>query len=282
LLLALDFSTINQFWSPIESEIEMSLLVNRVALVTGAGRGIGRAIALAYAKEGARVVLTARTAGELDEVAGQIRKRGGTALALPADLSDRAVARQIVVDVEAAVGSIEILVNNAGIGSSLKPLPVVDFDDDFWDKTLAVNLTTPYLLCKAVLPGMLSRRWGRIINVASINGKIGSLHGAAYAATKHGLLGLTRTLAMEVAAQGITVNAICPGPVHTVMNDRRIEYDANRQGMAFEELEADLTPLRRRLEPDEIAPLAVYLASDGAATMVGQAINIDGGVLMTG
>jgi NAD(P)-dependent dehydrogenase (short-subunit alcohol dehydrogenase family) len=282
LLLALDFSTINRFWSPIESEIEMSLLVNRVALVTGAGRGIGRAIALAYAKEGARVVLTARTAGELDEVAGQIRKRGGTALALPADLSDRAVARQIVVDVEAAVGSIEILVNNAGIGSSSKPLPVVDFDDDFWDKTLAVNLTTPYLLCKAVLPGMLSRRWGRIINVASINGKIGSLHGAAYAATKHGLLGLTRTLAMEVAAQGITVNAICPGPVHTVMNDRRIEYDANRQGMAFEELEADLTPLRRRLEPDEIAPLAVYLASDGAATMVGQAINIDGGVLMTG
>jgi NAD(P)-dependent dehydrogenase (short-subunit alcohol dehydrogenase family) len=282
LLLALDFSTINRFWSPIESEIEMSLLVNRVALVTGAGRGIGRAIALAYAKEGARVVLTARTAGELDEVAGQIRKRGGTALALPADLSDRAVARQIVADVEAAVGSIEILVNNAGIGSSSKPLPVVDFDDDFWDKTLAVNLTTPYLLCKAVLPGMLSRRWGRIINVASINGKIGSLHGAAYAATKHGLLGLTRTLAMEVAAQGITVNAICPGPVHTVMNDRRIEYDANRQGMAFEELEANLTPLRRRLEPDEIAPLAVYLASDGAATMVGQAINIDGGVLMTG
>jgi NAD(P)-dependent dehydrogenase (short-subunit alcohol dehydrogenase family) len=282
LLLALDFSTINRFWSPIESEIEMSLLVNRVALVTGAGRGIGRAIALAYAKEGARVVLTARTAGELDEVAGQIRKRGGTALALPADLSDRAVARQIVVDVEAAVGSIEILVNNAGIGSSSKPLPVVDFDDDFWDKTLAVNLTTPYLLCKAVLPGMLSRRWGRIINVASLNGKIGSLHGAAYAATKHGLLGLTRTLAMEVAAQGITVNAICPGPVHTVMNDRRIEYDANRQGMAFEELEAGLTPLRRRLEPDEIAPLAVYLASDGAATMVGQAINIDGGVLMTG
>lgn len=260
----------------------MSLLFNRVALVTGAGRGIGRAIALAYAKEGARVVMTARTAGELDEVAGQIRNRGGTALALPADLSDRAVARQIVADVEAALGSIEILVNNAGVGSSSKPLPVVDFDDNFWDKTLAVNLTTPYLLCKAVLPGMLSRKWGRIINVASINGKIGSLHGAAYAASKHGLLGLTRTLAMEVAAQGITVNAICPGPVHTVMNDRRIEYDAKRQGMAFEELEADLTLLRRRLEPDEIAPLAVYLASDSAATMVGQAINIDGGLLMTG
>src|SRR3954452_3096525 len=245
----------------------MSLLLNRVALVTGAGRGIGRAIALAYAKEGARVALTARTAGELDEVAAQIRKQGGTALALPADLSDRAAARQIVADVEAAIGSIEILVNNAGIGSSAKPLAVVDYDDDFWDKTLAMNLTTPYLLSKAVLPGMLSRKWGRIINVASINGKIGGLHGAAYAASKHGLLGLTRSLAMEVAAQGITVNAICPGPVHTVMNDRRVEYDAKRQGLAFKELEANLTPLGRRLEPEEIAPLAVYLASDAAATM---------------
>jgi NAD(P)-dependent dehydrogenase (short-subunit alcohol dehydrogenase family) len=260
----------------------MSLLLNRVALVTGAGRGIGRAIALAYAKQGARVALTARTAGELDEVADQIRKRGGTALALPANLSDRAVARQIVAEVEAAIGSIEILVNNAGIGSSAKPLAIVDYDDDFWDKSLALNLTTPYLLCKAVLPDMLSRKWGRIINVASINGKIGGLHGAAYAASKHGLLGLTRTLAMEVAAQGITVNAICPGPVHTAMNDRRIEYDATRKGMAFEKLEAELTLLGRRLEPDEIAPLAVYLASDSAATIVGQAINIDGGVLMTG
>jgi ketoreductase len=133
-----------------------------------------------------------------------------------------------------------------------------------------------------VLPEMLSRKWGRIITIASVNGKIGSLHGAAYAASKHGVLGLTRTLAQEVAASGITVNAICPGPVHTVMNDRRIEYDAQRRGVAFNEQEASLTPLGRRLEPEEIAPLAVYLASDAAAAVVGQAINIDGGVLMTG
>lgn len=260
----------------------MKLLDQRVALVTGAGRGIGRAIAIAFAKEGANVALASRTASELDEVVTQIRDQGGTARAFPANLGDRDVPRRLVADVEAALGPVEILVNNAGIGSSSNPRPVAEFDDDFWDETLTVNLTIPYLLCKAVLPGMLARKAGRIINVSSINGKIGSMHGVAYAASKHGLLGLTRTLAMEVASQGIAVNAICPGPVHTVMNDRRIEYDANRRGVSLQELEAGITPMGRRLEPEEIAPLAVYLASDAAATVIGQAINIDGGILMTG
>jgi NAD(P)-dependent dehydrogenase (short-subunit alcohol dehydrogenase family) len=260
----------------------MKQLTNRVALITGAGRGIGRAIALAYAAEGAKVALAARSTGELDEVVGQIRAAGGTAMPFPVDLGDRAVPKRLVDEVQRTVGAVEILVNNAGLGSSSNPRPVVEFDDDFWDETLAINLTAPYLLCKAVLPGMLARRWGRIIMIASINGKIGSLHGAAYAASKHGVLGLMRTLAMEVAGQGIAVNAICPGPVHTVMNDRRIEYDARRRGVPVKDLEASLTPIGRRLEPEEIAPLAVYLATDAAAAVVGQALNIDGGVLMTG
>lgn len=258
----------------------MPKLQDRVALITGGGRGIGRAIALAFAAEVARVAVTARTGAELEEVVDQVRGRGGQALALTADLADPAAPRQVVQAVTKAFGPVEILVNNAGLGSSSNPRPVVDFDDAFWNLSLTVNLTAPYLLSKEVLPPMLARRRGRIINVASINSKVASLHGAAYAASKHGLLGLTRTLALEVARDGITVNAICPGPVHTVMNDRRIEYDARRRGVSFQEQEASMTPMGRRLEPEEIAPLAVYFASDEAASVTGQAWNIDGGMIM--
>jgi 3-hydroxybutyrate dehydrogenase len=258
----------------------MAKLQRRVALITGAGRGIGRAIALAFANEGARVALTARTASELDEVVGKIRSGGGEAVALTADLAAPGEPQRVIRDTEAALGPVEILVNNAGIGSSSNPKSVVNFDDGFWELSLHLNLTVPYLLSKAVLPGMLARHWGRIINVASINGKIPSLHGAAYAASKHGLLGLTRTLALEVAKDGITVNAVCPGPVHTIMNDRRLEYDAKRRGITFAELEQSLTPIGGRLEPEDVAPLAVYLASDEARMVTGQAMNVCGGVLM--
>ena len=259
----------------------MAKLQNRVALVTGGGRGIGRAIALAFAEEGARVAVTARSTAEVDEVVATSRKRGGQALALTADLSDGAAPRRVVQQVVDVFGPVEILVNNAGVGSSANPKPLIEFDDDFWELTMRLNLTAPYLLSKAVLPAMLAKRWGRVINVASINGKMGALHGAAYAASKHGLLGLTRTLAMEMAKDGITVNAICPGPVRTAMNDKRIAYDAQRRGVPVEELEATLTPMGRRLEPDEVAPLAVYFASDESQMVTGQAWNVCGGVLMT-
>jgi NAD(P)-dependent dehydrogenase (short-subunit alcohol dehydrogenase family) len=188
--------------------------------------------------------------------------------------------QSLVGRVQQALGPVDILVNNAGIGSSADPRPVVEYDDAFWDLTLAVNLTAPYLLCKAVLPGMVARTWGRIINVASINSRIPTLHGAAYVASKHGLLGLTRVLALETAKAGITVNAICPGPVHTVMNDKRVAYDAQRRGVSFAEQERSMTLLGRRIEPEEIAPLAVYLASEDARMMTGQALNLDGGICM--
>jgi NAD(P)-dependent dehydrogenase (short-subunit alcohol dehydrogenase family) len=260
----------------------MFSLKQHIALVTGAGRGIGRAIALALARQGARVAVTARTAAELDEVVGVIRREGGQAVPLAADLAAAGAAVQVFGHACQQLGPVDILVNNAGIGSSSNPRPIIDYDDDFWELTLRLNLTVPYLLCKAALPGMTERRFGRIINIASINGKVPSLHGAAYAASKHGLLGLTKTLALETAPDGITVNAICPGPVHTLMNDKRLVYDAERRGATVADLEKTLTPIGGRLEPDDIAPLAVYLASDEARTVTGQSWNIDGGVLMAG
>jgi len=258
----------------------MFSLQNRVALVTGAGRGIGRALAIALAQAGAKVGVTARTATELDEVVATVKAANGEAVPIVADLTQKDAPAKILAQITEKIGPVDILVNNAGIGSSSDPKPVAEFNDDFWELTLLLNLTVPYKLCKAVLPTMRAKQWGRIINIASINGKMPSLHGAAYAASKHGLLGFTRTLALEVARDGITVNAICPGPVHTIMNDKRLEYDAKRRGVTFEEIERSMTPIGGRLEPEDVAPLAVYLASTEARMVTGQAYNICGGVLL--
>jgi 3-oxoacyl-[acyl-carrier protein] reductase len=251
-----------------------------VALVTGAGRGIGRAAAAALAREGARVAVTARSQDELDSLVAEIRAAGGQALSLMADLSDRAAPPAVLRKVGEAWGPVEIMVNNAGIGSSQDPRPLVDYDDAFWDLTFAVNVTAPYLFTKLVLPGMIERRWGRVINIASINAKMASLHSAAYTASKHALAGMTKVAALEVAPYGVTVNAVCPGVVRSRMNDKRLEYDAKRLGVSFRQLETEASPLARRLEPDEIAPLVVFLAGDASRAINGQTINICGGRLM--
>ena len=256
-------------------------LSGRAALVTGAGRGIGRAIAVALAAEGVRVALGARTRSELDEAVRHIRAAGGEAAAFEGDLAQRSEPARLVAEVVRELGPVDILVNNAGVGSSANPKPVTDFDDDFWDLSLAVNLTAPYRLSRAVLPGMIERKHGRIITVASINSRRPSLHGAAYAASKHGVLGLMRTIAMETAADGVTANCICPGPVVSLMNDKRMEYDAKRLGRDLAEHERLQTPIGGRLVPEDIAPMAVYLASDAARMITGQAYNICGGLAMS-
>lgn len=250
------------------------------ALVTGAGRGIGRAIATQLAATGAKVAVTARTLEQLEDVVREITAAGGSALAIADDLSDRQAPQRIIKQVEAAWGPIEILINNAGIGSSSDPKPIVEFNDDFWDITFAVNVTAPYLLTKLVLPKMIAAGWGRIVNIASINASTPSLHGVAYTASKHAVAGLTKATAKEVAAHGITANAVCPGVTATEMNDRRLDYDAARLGKSLEELEAAASPLGRRLLPEEIAPLAVFLASHAAAGINGQCINVCGGTLI--
>ena len=261
--------------------MESLKLTDKTALITGASRGIGRSIALGFAAQGARVAVTARTEQDLDSLVQEIRASGREAVAIPADLMDLSTVPGLVGLAEKELGSLDILVNNAGLGSSSNPKPVIEFDDQFWNRSLALNLTAPYLLCKAILPSMLKRKRGRIINIASIASRTPLFHGVAYAASKHGLLGLSRTLALEVARDGVTVNAICPGPVQTEMNDRRIRYDAQRMGVDLSELEARITPIGRRLQPREIVPMAILLASDESAAITGQAFNICGGMAMS-
>ena len=255
-------------------------LKGQTALITGASRGIGEAIARALAAEGAQVAITGRSAQELETLQKEFSGLGVRCESIVADLTQNGAVGQVWAQATQAFGHIDILMNNAGMGSSANPKSVVDYDDAFWETLLYVNLTVPYLFSKKALPSMIERRYGRIIMTASVNSKIGLLHGAAYAASKHGLLGLMRTLAIETAQQGITVNAICPGPVRTRMNNLRVEYEAKRLGISVAEFEASLTPIGRRLEPHEIAPLVVYLASREASVITGQAFNIDGGLLM--
>ena len=258
------------------------LLADKLALITGGGRGIGRAVALAFAREGARIAVVARTADEVARVAEEIeRAGGGETLHAPCDVADAGdVARVFALVNERFGRGCDILVNNAGIAESA---PVVNTDDELWQRHLAINLTGTFYCTRAALPAMLARGWGRVINVASIAGKTGAPYIAAYAASKHGVLGLTRAAALEVATKGVTVNAICPGYVDTDMTARALaNIEAKTGRSAADALEAikRQSPQQRLVTPAEVAALALLLASDEGRGINGQAINVDGGTVL--
>jgi NAD(P)-dependent dehydrogenase (short-subunit alcohol dehydrogenase family) len=255
------------------------LLPNKVALITGSGRGIGRAMALLFAREGAAVFLTARTEKELAAVAGEIASQDGKAGYAVGDLSREADCARIFAHAEKKFGRVDILVNNAGHYGPV--VPVEEYPLEEFDKVLAVHLRAAFHLSKLALPGMYARKSGVILNISSLSAKAAFSWGSAYAAAKAGLLGLTRYMAAEAARNGVRVNAICPGPVtETVMSKELGNTLAQKLHVSPEEqLKGFLSSILqgRGQTAMEIAQAALFLCSDMSSAMVGQSINVDGG-----
>lgn len=246
----------------------------RVALVTGGGRGIGRAMALALAREGFPVALAQRTVAQAEETAAAVRAAGGRALALALDVTDPDAVTRAVRHVGEALGPVGVLVNNAGIAESA---PFLKTDLALWERHLRVNATGPFLLTREVLPGMLEAGWGRIVNVASLAGLAGAPYVSAYTASKHALVGLTRALAAELAGKPVTVNAVCPGYVATDMVWSGARRIAARTGRSFEEAVeamARMNPGGRLIDPEEVAQAALRFVTDG--TRNGELLVLDG------
>ncbi len=252
----------------------METLKGQTALVTGGGRGIGRSVALAFARAGAQVAVAARTQTEIAAVAGEC---GGLAVQL--DVTDENGCAEAVARVEREFGRLDILVNNAGVATSHK---FTELDTASWRRTLAVDLEGPFFLTRAAVPGMLQRGSGAVIAIASVASRTGAPYIAAYTAAKHGLLGLMRSLAAEYAARGLTFNCVCPGYVDTPMTQMTLDTIVAKTGRSREEaLKPLLTPQRRLVKPEEVAAVCLLLASEAGRGINGQAINVDGGLVQS-
>ena len=248
-------------------------------VVTGGGRGIGRAIALAFAAPGHLVVVAARTRAQLDETAEQIRARGADALTLTMDVSDEHAVETGFAELRRSVPTIDVLVNNAGIGGGE---PIHKTDVSAWRRVLDTNVFGTFLVSRQAV--RLMQAGGRIINLSSVLGRFGVPGYTAYCSSKHAVIGFTRALALEVATRGITVNAICPGWVDTEMAASGMRMGAEISGTTFEEFRQQAigaVPINRIIQPEEVATLVKFLASPQASAITGQTYNICGGQVMS-
>jgi NAD(P)-dependent dehydrogenase (short-subunit alcohol dehydrogenase family) len=255
-------------------------LSGKVAVVTGGGGGIGAAICRALAEEGAAVAVCDARMEAARTVAGEIGQSGARAGSWSFDVSDRAAVEKASDGIERALGPLDIWVNNAGIS---RIVPFLDCSDEIWDRTLSVNLTGAFIGCQAAIRRMMPRSRGVIVNMSSQSGKTGNSQYAAYCASKFGVIGLTQSLAVEFAGNGIRINAVCPGIVLTPLWDGMIDDYARKKNIQLKDVKpymASRIPLGRLCTPEDVARTIVFLASDDAAYITGQSINVSGGTVM--